>query len=83
MNIKEWQERVSELSDNLSDIAIEMADDEGLCEIGLESLLSRSIVATILGICEEGEDFRPRLLSLQKQIEYDIDIAMSMKDRKH
>lgn len=84
MSSTSWQQRLAELAETLSDLALEMADDEGYCERGFVMLLSRSMVLSILEVCEE--DDRPeRIIQLLKSsLDCEIAAAIALiEKRKH
>lgn len=84
MSMNSWQQRIHELADELSDIALEMSEDHGFCEVGLEFLLSRTMVLAVVGSCDPGEDYLPKMVALQKRFEEDVAMSISMKEkRKH
>lgn len=84
MSSSSWQEKLNDLADQLSDISLEMAGDEGYCEKGFVTLLSRSMVLAILEVCED--DDRPERLvaAIKSRLDYEMTTAMVLiEKRKH
>lgn len=84
MSSQTWQETLTELSETLSDIQLDMCGTEEYCIRGFEALLSRSMVLSILEVCEEGEDPRVILQSLKARLDHEMTTAMALiEKRKH